>query len=507
MLRASKSKDLDTEYSCKIRLLDDSEISCDFKKDAKGDIIFAHACEQINVFERDFFGLRFVDSNKQRHWLELNRDLFRQLKHTKQPYMFFFRVRFYPTDPSKLQEEITRYQLFLQLKRDILHGRLLCPFSDITELAALVVQAEAGDFDEEEHKGNYVSEIKLLPRQTEKLEDKITEIHKSLSGLVPVIAESRFLDKAKTMDLYGVDPHPCRDQDDAQLYLGLTPVGIQVIRDAKRVSGFPWTEIHKVTYESKSFYIQIVKEKKKTNYSFRLNDMPACKHLWKCTQEQMAFYGGDPLKSHSVRKSTLSPQNIFKRKKYTYSGKTEFQLSQERDKINRPQPNFERTPSIRMVSAKKPSNLPSRHSLALDDRASQVFTSSSEQGNRSSSVSGSGSEEDKPEANDNNMRQDQLREFETNEEFPPEPPLDASRTSLVSHEDVSDYDRKEATQEKPAPMENPNEIEPSKEEKSAHVLKRNVLLDNQFVLFSLVGLLILVIAILLELKYNLIRKI
>ena len=30
-MRGSKSKDLDAEYCCKIRLLDDSELSCDFK--------------------------------------------------------------------------------------------------------------------------------------------------------------------------------------------------------------------------------------------------------------------------------------------------------------------------------------------------------------------------------------------------------------------------------------------------------------------------------------------
>lgn len=502
MMKNSKSKDLDAEYSCKVRLLDDAEISCDFKKDSKGEDVFAHVCKEMDLVERDFFGLRYVDNNKQRHWLELNRDLAKQLKNTRQPYMFFFRVRFYPTDPSKLHEEITSYQLFLQLKRDILHGRLLCPFNEITELSALVVQAEAGDYIEEEHKGNYINDIKLLPRQTEKLEEKISEIHKSLSGLTAAEAELKFLNAAKVMDLYGVDPHPCRDQDDAQLYLGLTPLGIQVIRDAKRVSGFPWTDIHKVTYENRSFYIQIVKEKKKTNYSFRLNDMPACKHLWKCTVEQMAFYSGDPLKNQNIRKSTLSPQNIFRRKKYFYSGKTEFQLGLERDRIDRPQPSFERTPSIRMLSAKKPGNIPSRHSLALDDRSSQILNTSSDRRNRDSSLSGSGSEEEKPEVNDN--REDHLREFETSE-FPPEPPLDASRTSLVSSEDMPHNGNHESSHVE-STSDQPREMKPSEETKLTEN-RRSFQLTDPGVIVALVGLLVLLLAVFLELKYSFIRKI
>ena len=36
---------------------------------------------------------------------------------------FAFEVKFYPPDPAILQEDITRYQLCLQLRRDILTGK------------------------------------------------------------------------------------------------------------------------------------------------------------------------------------------------------------------------------------------------------------------------------------------------------------------------------------------------------------------------------------------------
>lgn len=56
------------------------------------------------------------------------------------PILLSFRVKFYPPDPFRLKEEITRYQIYLQLKRDLLHGRLYCAPNEAALLAAYVVQ-------------------------------------------------------------------------------------------------------------------------------------------------------------------------------------------------------------------------------------------------------------------------------------------------------------------------------------------------------------------------------
>ena len=51
-------------------------------------------------------------------------------------------VKVYSADPCKLVEEITRYQFFLQVKLDILQGRLPVPPDLATELAGLALQCE-----------------------------------------------------------------------------------------------------------------------------------------------------------------------------------------------------------------------------------------------------------------------------------------------------------------------------------------------------------------------------
>lgn len=57
------------------------------------------------------------------------------------PILFSFRVKFYPPDPLRLKEEITRYQIYQQLKRDLLHGRLYCSPGEASLLAACIVQS------------------------------------------------------------------------------------------------------------------------------------------------------------------------------------------------------------------------------------------------------------------------------------------------------------------------------------------------------------------------------
>ncbi|CAN7946855.1 unnamed protein product, partial [Ixodes pacificus] len=144
------------------------------------------------------------------HWLDITKPIMKQVKGMN-PLVFCFRVKFYPQDPFRLKEEITRYQMFLQLRRDLLHGRLYCSQNDAAMLAALVIQSELGDYDAEEHTGNYVAEFKLLLKQTPRIEEKIAEIHQQqLRGQVPAVAETNFLRKACLLETYGVDPHPVK---------------------------------------------------------------------------------------------------------------------------------------------------------------------------------------------------------------------------------------------------------------------------------------------------------
>ena len=78
----------------------------------------------------------------QQHWLDSNARLSRQLKGSKDIYELYFSVKFYAVDPCKLVEEITRYQFYLQLKQDVMQGRLPVTFECQAQLGAYVVQCK-----------------------------------------------------------------------------------------------------------------------------------------------------------------------------------------------------------------------------------------------------------------------------------------------------------------------------------------------------------------------------
>lgn len=258
MFKFGSKNEYNVEHKCTIRLLDDDEVlQCVFHKDQKGFHLLDYVCEQLNLVEKDYFGLRYVDNDKQRHWLEPARSILKQIKGMN-PIIFCFRVKFYPQEPHKLVEEITRYQIFQQLRRDLLHGRLYCSQSDSAQLAAYIIQSELGDYDPDEHVGTYVSDFKMLLKQTPKIEEKIKEIHQTqLKGQVPSVAESNFLRKACLIDTYGVDPHPVKDQKGNQLYIGVNHAGILTFQGSRKTHHFKWHEVQKLNYEGKMFIIHL----------------------------------------------------------------------------------------------------------------------------------------------------------------------------------------------------------------------------------------------------------
>ncbi|NXG66033.1 FRMD5 protein, partial [Hemiprocne comata] len=337
---SGSSRNLDREYNCTVRLLDDSEYTCTIQRDAKGQYLFDLLCHHLNLLEKDYFGIRFVDPDKQRHWLEFTKSVVKQMR-AQPPFTMCFRVKFYPTDPAALKEEITRYLVFLQIKRDLYHGRLLCKTSDAALLAAYILQAEIGDYDPGKHPEGYSSKFQFFPKHSEKLERKIAEIHKlELSGQTPATSELNFLRKAQTLETYGVDPHPCKDVSGNAAFLAFTPFGFVVLQGNKRVHFIKWNEVTKMKFEGKTFYLYVSqKEEKKIVLTYFAPTPEACKHLWKCGIENQAFYKLE--KSSQVR--TVSSSNLFfKGSRFRYSGRVAKEVMESSAKIKREPPEIHR---------------------------------------------------------------------------------------------------------------------------------------------------------------------
>ncbi|XP_022250580.1 band 4.1-like protein 4A [Limulus polyphemus] len=275
---------------CKILLLDETELIQEIQGTTRGqdllDVVFKH----LNLLETAYFGLRFVDSSGHTHWLEPTKKVVKQLKGIS-PCTLSFNVKFYASDPCKLTEEITRYQFFLQVKQDILQGRLPVSFELAPELFAYSVQSELGDYDYRRHHSGYVSEFRFLSNQTQELEAKVLELHKGLVGQEPATAELNFLERVKWLDMYGVDLHPVMGENSIGYFLGLTPSGVIVLRNKSKVGNYFWPRITKVYFKGKYFMLRVRdKNTGESTYGFELPSKKACKHLWKCCVEHHAFF-------------------------------------------------------------------------------------------------------------------------------------------------------------------------------------------------------------------------
>uniref|UniRef100_A0A2K5X2V6 Erythrocyte membrane protein band 4.1 like 1 n=1 Tax=Macaca fascicularis TaxID=9541 RepID=A0A2K5X2V6_MACFA len=331
---------------CRVTLLDASEYECEVEKHGRGQVLFDLVCEHLNLLEKDYFGLTFCDADSQKNWLDPSKEIKKQIRSS--PWNFAFTVKFYPPDPAQLTEDITRYYLCLQLRADIITGRLPCSFVTHALLGSYAVQAELGDYDAEEHVGNYVSELRFAPNQTRELEERIMELHKTYRGMTPGEAEIHFLENAKKLSMYGVDLHHAKDSEGIDIMLGVCANGLLIYRDRLRINRFAWPKILKISYKRSNFYIKIRPgeyEQFESTIGFKLPNHRSAKRLWKVCIEHHTFF------------RLVSPEPppkgfLVMGSKFRYSGRTQAQTRQASALIDRPAPFFERSSSKRYTMSR-----------------------------------------------------------------------------------------------------------------------------------------------------------
>lgn len=357
---------------CKVTLLDGSEHTCEVEKRAKGQVLFDKVCGQLNLLEKDYFGLSFRDSENQKNWLDPAKEIKKQIRSGL--WQFAFNVKFYPPDPAQLSEDITRYYLCLQLRDDIISGRLPCSFATHVLLGSYTVQAELGDYDPDEYGTEYISEFRFAPNETKELEEKVIELHKSHRGMSPAEAEMHFLENVKKLSMYGVDLHHAKDSEGVDIMLGVCASGLLIYRDRLRINRFAWPKVLKISYKRNNFYIKIrpsEHEQFESTIGFKLPNHKAAKRLWKVCIEHHTFF------------RLVSPEPPPKKfltlgSKFRYSGRTQAQTRRASSLIDRPAPYFERSSSKRYTMSRSldGASVTENHEMLIKDSisASEVAT-------------------------------------------------------------------------------------------------------------------------------------
>ncbi|XP_058809813.1 tyrosine-protein phosphatase non-receptor type 4 isoform X2 [Phymastichus coffea] len=333
--------------------LDDTQHTFQLEKRSKGQALLDLVFQHLELVEKDYFGLQYAENTSGltscsspdvMRWLDPSKLVKKQIR--SKGGQFFFRVKFYVSDPSKLQEEYTRYQFYLQIRKDILQGKLQLPPSTACLIASYTVQSELGDYNSEEHAAGYLSRLQLIPGQTEEMEKKISELHKLHKGQLPSDAEFNFLDHAKRLDMYGVELHKARDSVNKEIQLGVTSTGLVVFENNIRINVFSWSKIIKISFKRKQFFIQLRREQSEnydTLLGFNMQTYRSSKNLWKSCVEHHTFF-----RLHSPK---LRPRRfpLALSSRFTYSGRTEFQSVEDGKHRARVERTFIRSPSKKLI--------------------------------------------------------------------------------------------------------------------------------------------------------------
>ncbi|XP_061093207.1 protein 4.1b isoform X3 [Conger conger] len=340
--KASKAPRRPRIMRCSVTLLDHALYECELDKHARGQDLFNRVCDHLNLLERDYYGLAIWDTPALKTWLDFSKEIRKQV--TGCTYNFTFNVKFYPPDPAQLSEDISRYYLCLQVREDIVSGRLPCSFATLALLGSYALQSELGEFDPHLHGNEYASQVQLAPGQTKDLEEKMMELHRTYRSMSPAQADMLFLENAKKLAMYGVDLHQAKDLEGVDIMLGVCSSGLMVYKDKLRINRFSWPKVLKISYKRSSFFIKIrpsEQEQYESTIGFKLPNYRASKKLWKVCVEHHTFFRLSSVEATTPRKFLALGS------KFRYSGRTQAQSRQASSLIDRPAPLFQRTASKR----------------------------------------------------------------------------------------------------------------------------------------------------------------
>ena len=250
---------------CRVLLLDGQYHTFPVDKKAKAFVaineLFRHL-DLKDLQEKEFFSIYYIDTSGCRIFLNPFKQIRRQLPNasSRTTWDLYFGVQFYATELRLLSDEITVYQYVLQICRDIKEKLIIADRLTKLELVSLLVQANCGDYDPEEHKPGYVDRyIDMIYNPSDipiGFPNSVSEEHKKKIGLKPNKADDDFFTKAKGIYRFGQQVFPVQDRRGQSGEVGASLEGLYFHKDGKQFMNVPWQDVITVGYRNKKIRIR-----------------------------------------------------------------------------------------------------------------------------------------------------------------------------------------------------------------------------------------------------------
>uniref|UniRef100_A0A4W3IJR6 Tyrosine-protein phosphatase non-receptor type n=1 Tax=Callorhinchus milii TaxID=7868 RepID=A0A4W3IJR6_CALMI len=255
-------------FVTRIRLLDSNVIECTLSVESTGQECLEAVAQRLELRETHYFGLWFLSKNQQGRWVELEKALKKQLDKFANEPLLFFGVMFYVPTVSRLQQEVTRYQYYLQVKKDVLDRRLPCMLEQSIRLAGLAVQADFGDYGQYESQ-DFLREYVLFPMVSVFFVCVGPFGNSTLSckeccelqfwlGMPPAKAELLYIKQVEQLEGFGQESFPAKDNLGSDVFIGVSFVGIFVKhRDGRPTVTFRWNDVGNITHNKSSINAEL----------------------------------------------------------------------------------------------------------------------------------------------------------------------------------------------------------------------------------------------------------
>ncbi|TRY72783.1 hypothetical protein DNTS_029735 [Danionella cerebrum] len=314
-------KGLTKGLQIRVQGLDEVQEFYELQLKADGQALLYEVFRRINLIESDYFGLEFQNLQMNWVWLDPTKLIAKQVRRPMNT-LFRLSVKFFPPDPGQLQEEFTRYLFSLQIKRDLLDGRLNCSEKTAALLASHLVQSEIGDYDDLADR-EFLKMNKLLPYQ-ERVQEEIMELHYKHVGNTPAESDFQVLEIARKLEMYGVRFHPAADREGTKINLAVAHMGLQVFQGHTKINTFNWSKIRKLSFKRKRFLIKLHPEvhgPHQDTLEFLMGSRDQCKVFWKNCVEHHSFFRLFDRPQPKTKAIFFSRGSSFR-----YSGRTQKQL-------------------------------------------------------------------------------------------------------------------------------------------------------------------------------------
>eukprot|EP00056_Hartaetosiga_gracilis_P011327 m.170240 g.170240 ORF g.170240 m.170240 type:complete len:1259 (+) comp13487_c7_seq1:79-3855(+) len=360
---------------CNVWHLDNKQMSIELDKPATGNDLFNAFLAKLDPISEDgYFGLYFPHTDPL-EWV--TDEPLKKQTDIRKPVIVEFGVRYFPPKPSKIVSPHTKYLLYLQLKENLATGRFKCPEHVATQLCALSVQADLGDFNEQMFKRSYLSNLMLLPNQ-DRVEEEIEKWHRALEKMTFTEAIQTFLSLSAKQDLYGVDLFQVKEKSQKH-YIGVHARGLTVFTENLKVlHKHKWKAIAELLFEKENFVL-FVKPALKTQSLHRVEfTCETKKHsraLWAAAVQQHTFFRRTSQPKVQVRSKlgrfmSAKSQYPLRKARVNISGKTEYET---REKALRSSTSKSLTFARTGTVVKGNTNTPRRH--AYENISSETFDS------------------------------------------------------------------------------------------------------------------------------------